>query len=197
MLQESVIEGDSDQYDKVLAKVQEEEAKVIANLQKNTLVLPTLVKKGTINLEVDLKVLRSFKDERDTSNFAFYLSQRRQNDQSIESAMTQCSQFATYCKSKHPDLKKSHTPIDLFHQISTRFDTSFLFLLVISCDRYPTLCHQYFDYLQRSSIKASSILGRIDTLILLFDWIRINSNDINVYKDVRTAHLILSYSSPD
>lgn len=57
------------------------------------------------------------------------------------------------------------------------------------CHRYPTLCHQYFDYLQRSNIKASSILGRIDSLILLYDWIRINSNDINVYKDVRSISL--------
>jgi hypothetical protein len=120
MIQESSDGTSNDQYDKVLAKLQEEEQKVNSDVQKNTSVLPNIIKKGTINLQIDQRVLRSFKDERDTSNFAFYLSQRRQSNQSIDSAMTQCSQFATYCKSKFPDLKDIHKPMELFHEISTK-----------------------------------------------------------------------------
>jgi hypothetical protein len=121
MIQESSEEGTTnDQYDQVLAKLQAEEEKVNLDIQKNTLVLPNIIKKGTINLQIDQRVLRSFKDERDTSNFAFYLSQRRQSNQSIDSAMTHCSQFATYSKSKFSDLKEIHKPMELFHEISTK-----------------------------------------------------------------------------
>lgn len=183
-----------DQYDLVISKLQEEETNVTNDIQRNRVLLPNLVKKGTINLQIDQRVLKSFKDERNPSNFSFYLTQRRQSSQSIDSAMTQCSQFATYCKSKSPDLKDLHTPEELFHQISTRL-VLLAFLTHFSLARYPTLCHQFFDYLQRSNIKASSIMGRIDTLILLFDWIRINSNDINVYKDVCISDRMRSHSS--
>jgi hypothetical protein len=109
-----------DQYDLVISKLQEEETNVTNDIQRNRILLPNLVKKGTINLQIDQRVLKSFKDERNPSNFSFYLTQRRQSSQSIDSAMTQCSQFATYCKSKSPDLKDLHTPEELFHQISTR-----------------------------------------------------------------------------
>jgi hypothetical protein len=114
------LEGAEDQYDEVLSRLQEEEEKVNADLQKNALVLPNIIKKGTINLQVDKRILKSFKDDRDTNNFSFYLSQRRQSSQSIESAMTQCSQFATYCKSKYSELKDIYTPMQLFHDISTK-----------------------------------------------------------------------------
>ena len=175
-----------DHYDEVVAKLQLEEAKVNVDLQKNSLLLPNIVKKGMVNLQVDQRLMKDFKDERDPSNFEFYLGQRRDSKQSIESAMTQCAQFGTYCKSKSPDLKDLKRPKEFFHEISTRWvSKSFNYDLVSShWNRYPTLPHQYFDHLQKSNIKASSILGRIDSLILLFDWIRINSNDINVYKDV-------------
>jgi hypothetical protein len=113
-----------DHYDEVVAKLQLEEAKVNVDLQKNSLLLPNIVKKGMVNLQVDQRLMKNFKDERDPSNFEFYLGQRRESKQSIESAMTHCSQFGTYCKSKYSDLKDLQKPKEFFHEISTRWVSS-------------------------------------------------------------------------
>jgi hypothetical protein len=109
----------SDQYDRVVSKLQEEEAKVTNDLQRNQALMPHLSKKGTVNLQTDQRLMKSFSNENDQSNFSFYLSQRRESPQSIESAMIQCSQFSTYAKSKQPDLKDL-PPKDLFHEISIK-----------------------------------------------------------------------------
>ena len=61
-----------DHYDEVVAKLQLEEAKVNVDLQKNSLLLPNIVKKGMVNLQVDQRLMKDFKDERDPSNFEFY-----------------------------------------------------------------------------------------------------------------------------
>ena len=129
---ESLVEcsANDDQYDEVLERLQEEESKVISDIQKNRALFPNIVKKGTINLQVDKRIKNSFHNDLDQSNFAFYLSQRRESQQSIESAMIQCSQFATYSKSKYSDLKTFHNPNELFHQISTKyFPIPFFFVI--------------------------------------------------------------------
>lgn len=119
-------ESKDDRYDEVLTKLQEEESKVTFDLQKNRSLLPNIVKKGTINLQIDQRIRKSLKCEKDPHNFSFYLHQRRASNQSIESAISQCAQFATYSKSKYIDLKDLHTSNELFHKISTMY---FLFHL--------------------------------------------------------------------
>ena len=122
MIEESVVESPTidDQYDEILERLQVEESKINSEIQRNRALLPNIVKKGTINLQIDQRIKKSFNNDQDPSNFAFYLSQRRESKQGIESAMTQCSQFATYSKSKYSDLKSIHNPNELFHQISTK-----------------------------------------------------------------------------
>ena len=108
-----------DRYDTVVAKLQEEERRLMCDLRRNEAVLPHLNKKGTINLQPDTKVMKYFQDERDPDSFSLYLGQRRESSQSIESAMIQCSQFSTYAKSKESDLK-DYSGKEFFHQILTK-----------------------------------------------------------------------------
>ena len=127
-----------DQYDEVVSRLQEEEAKVMGDLRKHQALLPQTTKKGTVNLESDKRVLNSFQDESDQSNFSFYLSQRRESQQSIESAMIQCSQFATYAKSKQIDLKE-RPPKALFSKISAKSVSSFFYSLIFLSSLPPQI----------------------------------------------------------
>jgi hypothetical protein len=108
-----------DRYDTVVAKLQEEERRLMCDLRRNEALIPHLNKKGTINLQPDPKIIKYFQDERDPNNFSLYLSQRRESPQSIESAIIQCSQFSTYAKSKESNLK-DYSGKDVFHQILTK-----------------------------------------------------------------------------
>lgn len=133
MIQDTLVPSTDDQYDEVLTRLQEEESKVTSDLQKNRLLLPNIVKKGTINLQIDQRIKKSLKCEKDPHNFSFYLHQRRASNQSIESAISQCAQFATYSKSKYIDLKDLHTSNELFHKIATMYVCSFSSIFTHLC----------------------------------------------------------------
>lgn len=157
-----------DEYEDVIQRIQIEEDRLMTDLHQN--LPPDRVKKGRCDLNIDQRSLRYFKDPTNSSNFEIYLGQRRESKQAIEGVMIHASQFASYSKLKVPALKTITTAKELLETIS---------------QKHPMLCHQHFDFLQQiHNLKASTIVARIDSVTLLYEWMRLNSNDIHIFRDV-------------
>jgi hypothetical protein len=157
-----------DDYEDIIARVQMEEDRLMTDLHRNA--PPEHIKKGRCDLNIDQNCIRFFKDARNSSNFEIYLGQRRESKQSIESAMIHAAQFASYAKLKLPSLKTISTAQELIITIS---------------QKHPMICHQHFDFLQQiHNLKASTVVARIDSITLLYEWMRLNSNDIHIFRDV-------------
>jgi hypothetical protein len=157
-----------DEYEDVIQRIQLEEERLMTDLHRN--LPPDRVKKGRCDLNIDQRCLRFFKDPANLSNFQIYLGQRRESKQAIEGVMIHASQFASYSKLKVPALKTITTAKELLETIS---------------QKHPMLCHQHFDFLQQiHNLRASTIVARIDSVTLLYEWMRLNSNDIHIFRDV-------------
>lgn len=157
-------------YKEIIKYVQTEEQKLIIDLNRNKQLIPDRIKKGRCDLAMDTVAHNYFKNNQTkSSHFIFYLNQRKTSQQSIESSINHCCQFIYYVKSIESNLKT----INDIRQ-----------LLVSICTTYPTLTHSYFDYLYDNNLQASTILSRIDSLVVLFDWMKLNSNDVIAFRDV-------------
>lgn len=166
-----------DEYEDVIQRIQLEEDRLMNDLHRNQ--PPEKVKKGRCDLNIDQRCLRFFKDQSNLSNFEIYLGQRRESKQAIEGVMIHASQFASYSKLKVPALKSITTAKELLETIS---------------QKHPMICHQHFDFLQQiHNLKASTIVARIDSVTLLYEWMRLNSNDIHIFRDVS----LLLYLTPN
>lgn len=159
-------------YQNVITQVQIEEKKVMNDYNQNRFAIPSKTKKGRSNLANDSECLLFLQKKYSTVgklNFVEYLQQRRTNKQSIESSLTHCSQFVSYAKMVEKSLKNKQGVINLLTTI---------------CRQFPTLTHQYFDYLYSNDLQPSTVMARIDSIAILYEWIRMNSNDMTSFKDV-------------
>lgn len=159
-----------DDYYQVISYVQIEEKRLMHDLKTNQQLLPDIIKKGRCNLKIDTKSMNFFnKINPSICSFHNYVQQRRDAKQSIESAITHCCQFISYAKMKYEILKTNNDTMNLLDTI---------------CTSHPTVCHQYFEYLYQTNLQPSTITARIDSLTLLYEWMRLNSININIYNDV-------------
>ena len=158
-------------YQDVIQYVQIEEQKVMNDLHRNQQLLPEGVKKGYCNLKADQVSLNYFnKEQPSQSDFIFYLGQRRISQQSIKSSIIHVCQFITYVKVNNVELQLKN---DVKQILST------------ICSSYPTLPHNHFDYLYENHLQPSTIIARIDSIAVLYEWLRINSNNMtSSYYDV-------------
>lgn len=160
-------------YEHIIEYVQTEEQKVINDLRRNEQLIPEGVKKGRCDLKQDQTSYNYFtntNEQTNRSHLIFYLKQRKTSEQSINTSLVHCSQFIYYVKKNNPVLK-------------TMTDTQQLLTIISST--YPTLPHNYFDYLyDQNNLQPSTIMARIDSLAVLFEWLLINSNSTNIYSDV-------------
>jgi hypothetical protein len=160
-------------YQNVITQVQIEEKKVMNDYNRNKFAIPSKTKKGRSNLANDSECLLFLQKKYSTVgklNFVEYLQQRRTNKQSIESSLVHCSQFVSYAKMADKSLKNCKQGI--------------INLLTTICRQSPTLTHQYFDYLYSNDLQPSTIMARVDSIAILYEWIRMNSNDMTSFKDV-------------
>jgi hypothetical protein len=169
-----------DEYEDVIQRIQLEEERLMNDLHQNQ--PPDKVKKGRCDLNIDQRCLRFFKDQSNSSNFEIYLGQRRESKQAIEGVLIHASQFASYAKLKVPALKTITTAKELLETIS---------------QNHPLICHQHFDFLQQiHNLKASTIISRIDSVTLLYEWMRLNSNDIHIFRDVSLCLFLFAIFFP-
>jgi len=164
----SSMSSQSNDYEAVITRVQEIEHLVMMDYARNEQAIPDIQKKGSSQLSIDKAAEVLFKDPQNSSSFAVYISQRRENRQSQETVMIHAAQFISFAKQEKHTLR-SQSPLDILAYIANSI---------------PTLCHLHFDYLHRMKLQPATILARIDSLILLFEWMRINSNDVSLYRDV-------------
>ena len=165
------LEKDLD-YQNVINQVQIEEKKVMNDYNRNKYIIPSKTKKGRSNLANDRECLLFLQKKYSTIgklNFVEYLQQRRSNQQSIESSLIHCAQFISYAKMIDKTFNNKQGIINLLTTI---------------CTKSPTLTHQYFDYLYCNDLQPSTIMARVDSIAILYEWIRMNSNDMSVFKDV-------------
>lgn len=165
-------------YDEVISYVQREEKKCTTDLKRNQQLIPETVRKGRCDIKINKPAYDFFVKENNPSNFYNYIKQRRDSAQSLEATLIHCSQFITYAKIKNTALKAITGVIELLNEL---------------CRNHPTLCHQHFDCLYESNLQASTILARIDSLTLLYEWIRLNTDNMNIYNDVSQSINLLFF----
>ena len=166
------------EYDDVVEYVQREEKKLMIDLKRNQLLIPDDNKKKRCDLQIDKKAYDYFtKTSPLNCYFKQYVSQRRDSKQIIETILTHCCQFISFVKLKNNKYKGN-----VFDDLTI--------LLNNICKKSPILCHQYFDYMRNINLQASTIITRIDSIILLFEWLRLNSNNIHIYNDVSNRYYI-------
>ena len=166
-------------YNEIINYVKEEEDKLINDLRRNQLLIPDNNKKGRCDLKVDNKSYRYFIEKTPLQgNFHYYVSQRRDSKQSIEYVIINCCQFINYAKTTYDTYRNNeyNDTVKLLNNISTNL---------------PKLCHQYFDFLYNSNLLPATIISRIDAVILLYEWMRLNSNNIQIYNDVSFISFII------
>lgn len=153
------IEETTETYQSLIEIVIEQEARLNFLENQNKHLIPDHPKRTNCVLSSDQESLRFFSNGFKTSSntirmsFSNYLSQRRCQI-SLKSILKQCSQLMSYLKN------------------SVEFNGDFSEYLIGICTNRPTLFNEYFTLLREQNLKPSTILTRINSSILLIDYLR-------------------------
>ncbi len=150
----------TESFHDLISIIIEEEAKLTRLSAQNKELIPQHPKKTNCILSSDKESLDFLKKgiqlgpDQVRMSFLDFISQKRVK-KSLESILNQSSQLIVFLKKNDICLEKKSYPL----------------LLQVSRDK-PTLLNEYFSLLHQQGFKSSTILTRINSAIMLIDYIR-------------------------
>lgn len=152
-----------DSYQMILKEVITQEKRLQNTTQRNSILIPTVVRKTPCLFSTDNKAMNFFCNGCNSISITFktYLSEKRVS-KGVEAILQQCCQFFSFVK--------KNEFIDNANQIEP-YD-----LLLLLCEKNPTVFNNFLIMLKSHGFQSSTLLIRINALLNLIDWFRMISN---------------------